>query len=57
MKNTKFISSEQCTGPIPDGQGEEIETLRECRYHGSDLSGEGDIDRKVRGRIGAAWLK
>lgn len=54
---SKFISSDQCTEPVPDCQGEVIEKVEEFRCLGSDLSGEGSADQAVRGWINAAWLK
>ncbi|VDP15935.1 unnamed protein product [Heligmosomoides polygyrus] len=57
LRKTKFISSEQCTEPILDCQGEVIEKVEQFRYLGSDLSEEGSVNQAVRGRINAAWLK
>ncbi|VDP44248.1 unnamed protein product [Heligmosomoides polygyrus] len=57
VRKTKFISSEQCTEPILDCQGEVIEKVEQFRYIGSDLSEEGSVDQAVKGRISAAWLK
>ncbi|VDP56068.1 unnamed protein product [Heligmosomoides polygyrus] len=57
VRKTKFISSEQCTEPILDCQGEVIEKVKQFRCLGSDLSEEGSVDQAVKGRISAAWLK
>ncbi|VDP02076.1 unnamed protein product [Heligmosomoides polygyrus] len=39
VRKTKFISSEQCTEPILDCQGEMIEKVEQFRYLGSDGPG------------------
>ncbi|VDP34157.1 unnamed protein product [Heligmosomoides polygyrus] len=44
VRKTKFISSEQCTEPILDCQGEVMEKVEQFRYLGSDLSEEGSVD-------------
>ncbi|VDO19546.1 unnamed protein product [Heligmosomoides polygyrus] len=54
-KKTKFISSEQCTGPILGYSEEVIEKVEEFRYLGSEPSEEGSVDLAIRRGMSAAW--
>ncbi|VDO89931.1 unnamed protein product [Heligmosomoides polygyrus] len=56
VKKKKFISSEQCTGPILCCQWEAVEKVGELRYRGSDVSEIGSVEQAVRRRINAASM-